>query len=57
MVVWPLSVTITFIVAQGIAQAPFDRNLAEGLNLIAGYLREANGRVTSRCVFGAKRSL
>lgn len=46
MVVWPLSVTITFIVAQGIAQAPFDRNLAENLNLIAGYLRESNGRVT-----------
>lgn len=46
MVVWPLSVTITFIVAQGIAQAPFDRNLAENLNLIAGYVRESNGRVT-----------
>jgi two-component system sensor histidine kinase TctE len=46
MVVWPLSVTITFIVAQGIAQRPFDRNLAENLNLIASYLRESNGRVT-----------
>ena len=45
MVVWPLSVTVTFLVAQDIAQAPFDRDLAESLDLIAGHLREADGRV------------
>jgi two-component system sensor histidine kinase TctE len=48
MVVWPLSVTITFLVAQGIAQAPFDRDLAESLDLIAGQIREENGRVALR---------
>jgi two-component system, OmpR family, sensor histidine kinase TctE len=45
MVVWPLSVTITFLVAQGIAQAPFDRDLEESLQLIAGSVRESDGRV------------
>jgi two-component system sensor histidine kinase TctE len=48
MVMWPLSVTITFLVTQSIAHAPFDRNLAESLDLIAGYLRESDGRITLR---------
>ncbi len=46
MVVWPLSVTITFLVAQGIAQAPFDRDLSESLALITDHVRETGGRVT-----------
>ncbi|MCX8005425.1 MAG: sensor histidine kinase N-terminal domain-containing protein, partial [Burkholderiaceae bacterium] len=39
MLVWPLSVTITFLVAQGIANAPHDRALAAGLKALASYVR------------------
>ncbi|MCS6944092.1 MAG: sensor histidine kinase N-terminal domain-containing protein [Sutterellaceae bacterium] len=39
MLVWPLSVTITFLVAQGIADAPHDRALAAGLKALASYVR------------------
>jgi two-component system sensor histidine kinase TctE len=46
MLVWPMSVTITFLVAQGIANAPFDRSLAESLSVIAGHLRLDGDRVT-----------
>jgi two-component system sensor histidine kinase TctE len=46
MLVWPLSVTITFLVAQGIANAPYDRLLAETLNVIAGHVREVDRKVT-----------
>jgi two-component system sensor histidine kinase TctE len=46
MLLWPMSVTITFLVAQSIANAPFDRSLSESVALLAAYVREANGTVT-----------
>lgn len=46
MLVWPLSVTITFLVAQSIANAPYDRALAETLHVLAGHVREVDRRVT-----------
>jgi two-component system sensor histidine kinase TctE len=45
MLVWPLSVTITFLVAQSIANAPYDRALAEALRVIAAHVREVDQRV------------
>jgi len=33
LVLWPMSVTLTFVVAQEIANPPFDRKLAETVSL------------------------
>ncbi|HEU0203999.1 MAG TPA: sensor histidine kinase N-terminal domain-containing protein [Burkholderiaceae bacterium] len=46
MLLWPMSVTITFLVAQSIANAPFDRHLAESLELLAAHVRESGGKVS-----------
>jgi len=46
LLLWPLSVTITYIVAQNIANAPFDRNLEQSVDLLANRLRVERGEVT-----------
>jgi two-component system sensor histidine kinase TctE len=46
LLLWPMSVTITYLVAQSIANAPYDRNLSSSVEVVAGYTREAGGRVT-----------
>ncbi len=46
LLLWPMSVTITYLVAQSIANAPFDRTLAENLELLADYVRENRGQVS-----------
>ena len=46
LLLWPTSVTLTYIVAQTIANAPFDRALADDVGVLANHLREARGEVT-----------
>ena len=46
MLLWPLSVTITFLVAQTIANAPFDRHLSESVSVLAAHVKESGGRVS-----------
>jgi two-component system sensor histidine kinase TctE len=46
LLLWPMSVTLTFLVAQSIANAPYDRNLTESLDVMASYLRHDRGRVS-----------
>jgi two-component system, OmpR family, sensor histidine kinase TctE len=41
-----MSVTLTFLVAQSIANAPYDRNLSETLDVMASYIRHDSGRIT-----------
>jgi two-component system sensor histidine kinase TctE len=38
LVLWPMSVTLTFVVAQQIASPPYDRKLAETASLIADHV-------------------
>lgn len=47
LLLWPMSVSLTFLVAQSIANAPFDRNLTETLDLLATYLRHDGGGTVS----------
>nr|WP_039051542.1 sensor histidine kinase [Bordetella avium] len=41
---WPMSVAITYVVAQNIANVPYDRALANNLSLIASQVQAENGR-------------
>ncbi len=46
LLLWPLSMTITYVVAQNIANAPFDRVLEQSVDLLANRLRVERGEVT-----------
>ncbi|GMV60493.1 MAG: hypothetical protein AMXMBFR72_35810 [Betaproteobacteria bacterium] len=45
LLLWPMSVTVTYLVAQSIANAPFDRTLGERLELLADHVKEFKGQV------------
>jgi two-component system sensor histidine kinase TctE len=45
LVLWPMSVTLTFVVAQEIANPPYDRKLAETVSLLADHVDFARGKV------------
>lgn len=40
---WPMSVAITYVVAQNIANAPYDKALANNLNVLVHQVRAENG--------------
>ncbi len=46
LLLWPMSVTITYLVAQSIADAPYDRTLAEKVELLSDYVKEYRGQVS-----------
>jgi len=48
LVLWPMSVTLTFVVAQQIANPPYDRKLAETASLLADHVVVAQGAVQLR---------
>ncbi len=48
LLLWPMSVTLTFVVAQQIANPPYDRKLAETVSLLADHVRLVNGSVQLR---------
>jgi two-component system, OmpR family, sensor histidine kinase TctE len=48
LLLWPMSVTLTFLVAQSIANPPYDRKLSETASLLADHVRIANGAVALR---------
>jgi two-component system sensor histidine kinase TctE len=41
---WPMSVAITYVVAQSIAVVPYDRGLANSVLVLAQQVKEVNGR-------------
>jgi two-component system, OmpR family, sensor histidine kinase TctE len=48
LVLWPMSVTLTFVVAQQIANPPYDRKLAETASLLADHVEFSDGTVQLR---------
>ena len=46
LLLWPMSVTVTYIVAQSIANVPFDRGLADAVGVLSNHLQESRGTVT-----------
>ncbi len=39
LIVWPISVTFTYVVAQSVADAPFDRNLGDAVTVLADHVK------------------
>jgi two-component system sensor histidine kinase TctE len=46
LLLWPMSVTVTYVGAQSIAAAPFDRDLAEAVVALSNHVHESRGNVT-----------
>lgn len=57
LVLWPMSVTLTFVVAQQIANPPYDRKLAETASLLADHVVYADGKVQLRLGIGVEELL
>jgi two-component system, OmpR family, sensor histidine kinase TctE len=45
LLLWPLSIAITFVVARSLADAPFDRVLEDRLNLLATEVKTSRGTI------------
>ena len=54
---WPMSVAITYVVAQNIANVPYDQGLAHNLRLLANQVHQENGRAVLRFSDGAHQAL
>jgi len=54
LLLWPMSVTITYLVAQSIANAPYDRALAENVDLLSDYVKEFRGQVSLQLPISAR---
>src|SRR5512135_731724 len=57
LLLWPMSVTLTYLVAQSIANAPFDRNLGEAVGVLSEYVSEFKGQVTLQLPIAAREVL
>jgi two-component system sensor histidine kinase TctE len=57
LLLWPMSVTLTYLVAQSIANGPFDRNLGESVGVLSDYVTEYRGQVTLQLPIAAREVL
>lgn len=57
LLLWPMSVTVTYIVAQSIANAPFDRGLADAVVALANHVQQSRGTVTLQLPISARELL
>src|SRR5512145_595577 len=57
LLLWPMSVTLTYLVAQSIANGPFDRNLGEAVGVLSDYVTEFRGQVTLQLPIAAREVL
>lgn len=48
LLLWPMSIAITYLVAKSIANQPFDRALDDRVTVLAQQVKEVNGRVLTR---------
>jgi two-component system sensor histidine kinase TctE len=46
LLLWPLSIAITYVVAKNIANQPFDRMLNDRITVLAQQVKEQNGKAT-----------
>ena len=46
LLLWPISIAITYVVAKNIANQPFDRALDDRVTVLAQQVKEVNGRLT-----------
>jgi len=57
LLLWPMSVTLTYLVAQQIADVPYDRQLAASVEVLADHVREFNGEARLQLPIPARELL
>ncbi|WLI88605.1 sensor histidine kinase N-terminal domain-containing protein [Massilia sp. R2A-15] len=57
LLLWPMSIAITYLVAKSIANQPFDHALEDSVTVLAQQVREVDGKVVSRLAGGAREVL
>ncbi len=46
LLLWPISVTLTYVGAESIANVPFDRSLGDAVSVLAYHVKESGGQVS-----------
>jgi two-component system sensor histidine kinase TctE len=57
LLLWPMSIAITYVVAKSIANQPFDRALADRVTVLAQQVKEVNGEVITQLPNSARDML
>ena len=57
LLLWPMSIAVTYLVAKSIANGPFDRALEASAIVLSQQVREVNGRVTLQLPLSAREIL
>ncbi len=57
LLLWPMSIAVTYLVAKSIANAPYDRALESSAIVLSQQLHEVNGRVTLQLPISAREIL
>ncbi len=57
LLLWPMSIAITYLVAKSIANQPFDRALEDAVTVVAQQLREVDGKLVSQLAGSAREIL
>jgi two-component system sensor histidine kinase TctE len=57
LLLWPLSIAITYLIAQSIANQPFDRALEDNVTVLAQQVTESNGKIGTGIASSARELL
>ena len=57
LLVWPLSIGVTYLAAKSIANEPFDRSLEDRVTVLAQQVKEVNGELSAQLPFAARDML
>ena len=54
LLLWPLSIGVTYLVAKSIANEPFDRSLEDRVTVLAQQIKDVNGEPSAHLPFSAR---
>ncbi|WP_343586654.1 sensor histidine kinase N-terminal domain-containing protein, partial [Herbaspirillum sp.] len=54
LLLWPMSIAITYLIAQSIANQPFDRALEDSVTVLSQQVSEVNGKVVAKLPVSAR---
>ncbi len=57
LLLWPMSIAVTYLVAQSIANAPFDRSLENSVQAIAQQIKKVDGQISLTLPMSARKIL
>ena len=54
LLLWPVSIDVTYLIAKSIANEPFDRALEDRVTVLAQQVKEYNGQLSAQLPFSAR---